>query len=172
MAMVDSLFGQGQERAEHELTLRRTALAIAWAAGLLFVLLVGTVAVTEGSLSGASGTLALMTASLLVGCVVAGLPVLLLALWLLRRLGRGRAARIVVGGLAGLAIGLVEELLMGGMSPWAFVHDEPGFATMVLLWPLVAGAIAGAIVGPRRAAVAEGPGPDEQAEDALLDGAD
>jgi len=147
---MDSLLGAGRERAERELTIRRSAVAVGWAAAILFVLVLVTAVVTEGS-SGAVVTVVLLGGSLLVGCVVAGIPVLLLALWLLRHLGGGRLPRIVVGGLAGLAIGLVEELLLGGMSPWAFVDREPDFAAMVLLCPLVAGAIAGAIVGPRPA---------------------
>ena len=168
--MFDPLLGDARERAEHALTLRRTAVGIGWAAGILVVLILGTIAVTDRS--GAGGTFALLVLSLLSAGVVAGVPVLVLALWLLRRLPRGRVPRIVVGGSAGLAIGLVEELVFTGMSPWAFVHDEPAFAAMVLLWPLVAGAVAGAIVGPRPPAIVPGAGPDERAEDALLGGAD
>ena len=43
---------------------------------------------------------------------------------------------------------------------------------MLLLWPSVAGAVAGWIVGPRPVAAVPGPGPDERAEDALADRAD
>jgi hypothetical protein len=172
VAIADSLFGVGRERAEHELTLRRTALAIGWAALVGTVLVVGTIAVTSRSLGGVGLVLVLLVMWLVVGAVVAGVPLLVAALWVLRRLPKGRWPRVVVGALAGLAFGLVAELLAAGMSPVALFRQELGFATMLLLSPLVAGAVAGAIVGPRPEAVVEGPGPDERAEDALLDGAD
>ena len=81
-----------------------------------------------------------------------------------------RAGNVLLG--RGLAFGLVAELLAVGMNPVALFRQEPGFATMLLLCPLVAGAVAGAIVGRRPAAVVEGRRRDERAEDALVDRAD
>lgn len=169
MSTWDPLLGGAPERAEHALTLRRTLLAVGWAGAVGIVLILGTVAATNRSLSGAGEALALFSVWLVVGAVVAAVPVLVGALWALRHLPRGRAPRVVVGALSGFVFGLVAELLSVGMSPWAIVRDELGFAAMLLAWPVVAGAVAGWIVGPRPEATVAGPGRDEREEDALLD---
>lgn len=172
MSALDPLLGGAQERAEHALTLRRTLRALGWAGLVGLVLVVGTVAATNRSLAGVGPVLGIWIVWFAVGAVVATLPVTVGALWALRRLPAGRWPRILVGGFAGLVFGLVSELLAVGASPWVLVRDEPGIGAMLLLWPAVAGAVAGWIVGPRPVAVAPGPGPDERAEDALLDGTD
>lgn len=170
--MLDPLLGSAQERAEHALTLRRTLLAIGWASLVGLALVVGTVVATDRSLAGVGLTLGAWIVWLVVGAVVATLPVTVGALWALRRLPAGRWPRVVVGGSAGALFGLVAELLAVGLSPWALLRDELGFGAMLLLWPSVAGAVAGWIVGPRPVAAVPGPGPDERAEDALADRAD
>lgn len=169
MSVWDPLLGGAQERAEHALTLRRTLVAVGWACLVGVVMVLAAILWWNRSLAGAGEALVAWFAALFVGVAVPAIPVAALALWTLRHLPRSRAPRIVVGALTGLAFGLVEQLLFTGVAPWALARAEPDLAASLLLAPLVAGAVAGALVGPRPVARTPAPGRDERAEDALLD---
>jgi hypothetical protein len=167
VSLPDPLFGDESTRAGRALTLQRTLVAVGSAALVGLGLVLGTVAVTDRS--DAALVVELLVIWLIIGAVVAAAPVTVAALWVLGRLPRGRWPRIVVGAAAGLLFGLIAELIAVGLSPAELVRTEPGFATMLLLWPLVAGAVGGAIVGPRPVTEAAGP---QHAGDAVLGGVD
>ena len=168
MSFTERLVGSGDERAQHELTLRRTLVAIGWGALASIVLVAAAVAVSAGIGAAASGWTFAWVALQYVGAVVLSPLLVIGALWVLRRSGSGRLPRILVGLAVGLVLGLVEQLLFTGMSPLELIRTEPDLAFLVLGVPPIAGAVAGALVGPRPALPpASEPGPDERAEDSL-----
>ena len=158
------------ERTEHDLTLRRTLAGVGWALAVGWLLIAGAAVATDGASTSAvtAATLGLVWAA--VGGALAAIPVAALALFALRRTGSGRAPRIVVGALAGAVIGVTQAAVLAHRSPWALAGSDPGLALIMLVVPVLAGAVAGAVVGPRPPARARAVGSDESAEDALLDG--
>ncbi len=168
MSFTERLIGSGDERARHELTLRRTLVAMGWGALSSIVLVVATVAVTAGIGEALSGWTFVWVVLQYVAAVVLAPLLVMGALWVLRRCGPGRLPRVLVGLAAGFVLGLVEQLLFTGMSPVELVRTEPALAFLVLGVPPIAGAVAGALVGPRPALPsAAAPGPDERAEDSV-----
>lgn len=170
MADWGSLLGNDElERAEHGLTLRRTLAAIGWAAAASVLLLAAFLAVTAGVGAAVTGWTFVWVAFQYVGALVLG-PVLAAgALWVLRRSGRGRPPRVLVGAAAGLLVGFAEQLLFTGMSPVELVRTEPDTAFLLLGIPLLAGAAAGWLVGPRPDPKPATPSRDDLAEDSLLE---
>ncbi len=164
--MVDLL----AQLAEHSLTLRRTLVAIAWGALVGLLLALGAVAVASAvrpvSLEAAAFYLVFMG----VGAAVLAVPLAAPALAALRRTGPGRTPRVVTGTLVGAVLGLAEQLLFTHMAPWDFVRTEWPLALLLYVVPLTAGAVAGALVGPRPVDHRREPGPDGRGDDALLEG--
>lgn len=170
MSFTERLVGSGDERAEHDLTLRRTLVALGWAAALALVLVAVSLVAIDGTLGGLGFALAVLAMALVMGSAVVAVPLLVGSLWVLRRCRRGRAPRVVVGAAAGLVFGVAVQMLVTAMAPWTLAATQPGYALVLIGIPLIAGAGAGAIVGPRPPARLAPPGRDERAEDALLDG--
>jgi hypothetical protein len=151
------------ERAEHMLTLKRTLLAIAYTAGIG----VGVVVVFVVGLSGLDESAATIPIywllPMFVSALIVGLPVAAGAFIVLRSLGSGRWTRVGVGAVSAMVVGLGAGIIFS--AEW-----DSAAVLQYLVVPAIAGACAGALVGPRRRAPPLVDGPDERAEDALPDG--